>query len=353
MSKTVTKNKWDGGHAEDIRTFATDECEYSLNFNLFDNPYRITPYGDSIAETSSTAVIADSQITDIDVSLIGSTYILTGVGNESSVSSKPTFYTKSALTNGGTLNWTNQATAAANTYVYNSGVVYKNKMYALAFSGTVYTLYRYDSAGTVTSCGTITDSSTFRAKNFVHPDDNKLYIVTGNTISYYDGVNAIGTSVATSYSVSTILPTGFEAVSQTFSGAYLAIAMRPLRGNGNTVTFLWGRDATLNTLQGRIDFGEGNLIHIDNLNNTLFAVMQPGFSVIDFATIQNKLEIRAWSGGQVQTMKSILISSNSATNENDGTVFLSGNEFQFQVETTGGVEIVELKYRYSVLNSQL
>lgn len=310
---TVLLNKFDGGHAEDLRTEATDQCEKSLNFDIFTNPHRLIPYGDSIAETSDTPAIADSQITDIDVSLIGASYTLTGVGYESSGSTKANFFTKSALTNGGTLNWSTQAIAAANAYQKGSGVVYKDKMYTLAFSGSQYTLYRYDSAGTVTSCGTITDSSTFRARPFVHPDDNKLYIITGHTISYYDGTNNIGTSVATSYSVSTILPTGFEATSVTASGANLAIAMRPLRGNGNSVTYLWGRDATLNTTQGRVDFGEGNLLLLENLNNNLVAFMQPNQSVINSAVVQNKLEARVWAGGTVETVKSIPISTLTAT----------------------------------------
>ena len=512
MSKTVIQNKFDGGFAEDIRTTATDQCESSLNFDVFTNPHRLIPYGDSIAETSDTPAITASQISDINISLIGSSYYFTGIGFESAISSKANFFTKSALTNGGTLNWETKAISASGAFQQGSGVVYKNKMYALCWSGTVYTLFRYDGAGTVTSCGTITDSSLFRARPFVHPLDNKLYIVTGNTISYYDGTNNIGTSVATSYSVSTILPTGFETTSITDYGSYLAIAMRPLRGTGNSVVYLWGRDATLNTLQGNVDFGEGNLLILENLDNNLFAVIQPQSLLngnVSFTTITNKLIIRKYSGGAVEDMKSITLSVTStaqllkvkksnrlyfgfssddcvyvfgknkegqyiltkdryyfngttisslyglsmigdilwrsfiavsgslatlmrskvnalgetityastsvykttinpsmpivdrtqlkqleavqvtyvgkangtialkysadggamttiisegttattegkeATNESDGTVLASGNEFQFQIESTGGVEILEIKYRYSILNSTI
>jgi hypothetical protein len=43
----------------------------------------------------------------------------------------------------------------------------------------------------------------------------------------------------------------------------------------------------------------------------------------------------------------------SATSETSGTVLLSGKEFTFQIECTGGVSIKELRYRYSKLNNPI
>jgi hypothetical protein len=42
-----------------------------------------------------------------------------------------------------------------------------------------------------------------------------------------------------------------------------------------------------------------------------------------------------------------------AISENDGTAFLSGREFQFQVESTGGAKIKEIKYKYTVLEEPI
>ncbi len=303
MSQLVLINKWDGGHAEDIRTFATDQSQFSWNFDIFTNPHKLIPYGDSIAETTGTSTMADIQLGDIDISLIGSTYILTGAGYETSVSLKPTFWTKSALTNGGTLNWSSQAVAAGNTFQKGSGVIYKDKYFALGYNGTnQYSLYRYDSAGSITTIGTISSSSTFYCKPFVHPEDNVLYIVLGNSITSWNG--------STLTTTTTILPSGMEATAITDYGTYLAIGMRPLRGNGNATVFLWGRDATINTLQGSLDFGEGNLLTIENLNDSLFAVMAPQST---FSTsIMNKIIVKGYSGGAVETIKSLVVLNTQA-----------------------------------------
>ena len=60
------------------------------------------------------------------------------------------------------------------------------------------------------------------------------------------------------------------------------------------------------------------------------------------------------------TFTSIISETNStgeqvfeATNEADGTVFLSGREFQFQIESSGGAKIKELRYKYTNLNTTI
>lgn len=56
MSNTVTINTWDGGHAEDIRTTASNECESVVNFDILTNPHKLIPYSDPVAETSSGTI---------------------------------------------------------------------------------------------------------------------------------------------------------------------------------------------------------------------------------------------------------------------------------------------------------
>jgi hypothetical protein len=226
---------------------------------------------------------------------------MTGVGYESGASAKPTFYTKADIVTA----FASQAVAAGNAYCKNSLVIYKNKAIGLAYNGSnQYTVYRYDSAGSVTTIGTISSSSQFYVKPFVHPEDKILYIIIGSTITSWNDSSLVTTT--------TILPTDMEATSQTDYGTYLAIAMRPLRGNGNSITYLWGRDATINTLQGTINFGEGSLLILENLNNILIAVMQPQNASTTAMT--NKIRIRAYAGGAVETLKSIVITNTQSGN---------------------------------------
>src|ERR1035437_1472306 len=107
MSQTITVAKFDNGLAEDVRTTNTGENAQSLNFDIFTNPHKLIPYGDSVAETTSTNTMADIAISDIDYSLISSTYLLRGVGYETNVSVVPTFWSKSAIA--GAVNWVSDA----------------------------------------------------------------------------------------------------------------------------------------------------------------------------------------------------------------------------------------------------
>lgn len=309
MAQHIILNRFDGGHAESLRTTATNECEYSKNFDIFTDPHKLLPYGDSVSDASATA---NSEISDVDVSLVGSSYILSCIGYEGGVggSTYPAFYTKANLI---TLP-SQSAVSSANVFQKGSGVVYKGKFYALAYNGTnQYTLWRFDSASATTNCGSISCSSTFRARPFVHPEDNKLYIVIGTSISVWDN-----SSLSTGGSYDNILPPGFETVSLTDYGTYLAITMRPLCNNGNSVTYLWGRDATLTTTQGTINWGEGNCLLTENLYNMLFSVIIPQ-NVINGSqsgtTLNNSIIIKSWSGGEVSIVKSIPVSSidNSTT----------------------------------------
>ena len=300
MTTQVILNKFDGGAAEDLRTTNTDENEKSLNFDILSNPHRLIPYGDSVAETITGLDMNDIQIDSVEVANVGGTYYIVGTGYESNSSTKLTFYLKSSLVDvSGATPFTLNIAAAA-TYQKGSLVVYKDTAIALVYNGAgSYIAYSLSASGTATNIGSFSTSATFRCRPFVHPEDNILYFSVGNVIAKWDG------TTFTSYT--TILPTGFETTSMTDYGAYLAIAMRPLRGSGNSVTYLWGRDGTLNTLQGVVDFGEGDLLMIENLNNNLIAVMA---SQSTFNTnLTRKLYVRGYAGGSVETIKTLSLAS--------------------------------------------
>lgn len=310
---TISINKFDGNKAEDIRTFATDQSHDSYNFDLYTNPHKLLPIRDSVAETTGSGAMVDIQISDVGTSVISSNVYLTAVGYESSISSKPAFYTRSSGMNG---SWS-QSAVGTGTYQQGSMAVYKTAAFAVANnSSTQYSLQRYDGAGSVTNVGTIVVTAAVGngypvPRPFVHPEDNKLYIGIGNTITVYDGTNNIGTSVSTSYSFNTILPTGYDVTSLTNYGTYLAISMRPRNGVGKSVCYLWGRDGTINTLQGTIDFGEGDLNIIDNIGNELVGLVYPQSYSTYTSIIDNKINVKTYSGGAVQTVKSFLLSGTS------------------------------------------
>lgn len=289
MSNLVIQNKFDGGQAEDPRTFATDQCIESLNFDIYTNPHQLIPIRDNIDMPVSNGAFTmdDLEITDVGYGDFG----ITAVGKTSIASANPSFYTASGPN--GTL--TLQATGTG-AFAERSEVTYQGKVYAMSSNGS---LQRFNSAGSVTTVGTATGQySSFSPRPFVHPEDNVLYVVWGNVISSWNAA----TSTFNNYT--TILPIGMECTSICACGIYLVIVMRPLNGVGNSVAYLWGRDGTLNTLQGNIDLGEGIAIIGENLQNTLVFLVST--TVVFGGTTIGKLSLKVYDGGAVNTVISII-----------------------------------------------
>jgi hypothetical protein len=294
----VIINKWDGGHAEDVRSFATNESEKSLNFDIFTNPNKLIPYEDSIAETVD-GTMDDIELADVEISDIAGTYYLTASGFESGASAKSEFFTKASPF----IEFSPQATGPSGVHQKGSGVTYKDKFYSVSISGTTLSLNRYNSAGSVTQVGTTTIvAGSLKVRPFVHPEDNVLYVVIQNIIIRWDGT--------TYSSTNTLLPDTHEATSMTDYGAYLAIAVHPLRGNGKSVVYLWGRDMTLNTFQGMLNFGEGDLKIIENLNNDLIGIMQSWGTINSaYTPTTTKIQVKGYFGGTIETIKELQFSS--------------------------------------------
>lgn len=288
---TVVLNKWDGGQAEDVRTTDTDQNEESNNFDIFTEPFRLNPIPDSTADSADVA-IDDCELSDVGICNISGTDYIVGVGYESAVSNAITFYTKS--TPNGT--FSKQASGTGNSYVKGSYTTYKTSAYGVDSNGSgTYRLQKFVSAGTVTTIGSISATANSPVRMFVHPEDNVLWGVVGSVIFRYDG------SSLTTHT--TILPANYYATGLTNYGGYLAIVVNPLSGNRNPTCLLWGRDTSLNTLQGTIDLGEGYCPIVENLDNNLVFVMSP-IGVFS-TTLQSKIFIKIYSGGTVQTIKEL------------------------------------------------
>jgi len=302
---TINITNWDGGQAEDIRTFATNESQESCNFDIFTNPHLLQPYPDSVTETLSTGTLVDFKLADVvevDLSLYSSSGLI-ALGEEGAADSTPKFFSKDIQTNL-TGDWTPRAISGlAGTVVKGSLVAYKGLAYALQQNSTSLYLIQLTNLTTVTHIntggGAITATAT--AKMFVHPEDNILYLVAGSTIAKYDG--------STFTTSTTQIPTNFTPTSITNYGTYLVIAGYILN---KSITYLWGRDMTINTFQGTLDFGEGRLNIIENLGEILIGVKMNNIAGVNSSSpmvIGNTFTIQIWAGGEVQDIKKISLGS--------------------------------------------
>lgn len=289
MNTKVIINRWDGGHAQDIRNHSTNEAEEVINFDLFSNSHYLQPLRDSDTETVASGTLSDYRISDvIRIDSIG--YV--AVGRKSTGSANPKFFKKTSLTD----TWSLSSEDSSGVITDNSLVEYKGNAYATRTDASGYVVLQYTGSA-LSSVGTVTDSGAI-CKMFVHPEDNILYGVAGNTIFKYDGT--------TFTEVDSILPNNTTYYSITDYGSYLAIAGYR---NGKSLVYLWGRDTTLNTLQGVVDFGDGQLKIIENIDNTLVGVLQLNQFTSADSIISPKLFVKQWAGGSVEVLKEITMST--------------------------------------------
>lgn len=293
----VIVNKYDGSIAENIRDYQENEHESSSNFTLT-KPHILEAIPDTIVDTSTGDPITDLKLTDVILDATDNA-VLVALGKKSSSSSNMAFFKSDALGNA----WTITAQRGAGIVLPNTLFSYKGKAHALELNGSDTKLIRYTDDSTATDRGTLTGATQSNLpKPFVHPEDGKAYMGSGYIIGTWDD-----TTLTT---FSTMIPTDKTITSFAGYGSYLAIGVKPTTNVGNSLTYLWGRDTTLNTAQGIIDWGFGNLIALENIGEILVAVL-----VVQNTntTITSKLQLKTWSGGEVQTVQEIELASGIGT----------------------------------------
>lgn len=304
MSRTVVINNFSGGVAEDIRTNSSSECELSTGFDLYTNPHKATHHRDQLLETGT--IINDNQMTDVGMTTIAGNNYMVAFGYDTSSTTLPASWIRTPYDFNGS--WGSQQAVGVGGYTYCKGtyVQYQGISYVLTVSGTTYNLQKYIGSGTMTSVGTFTATAGVEVpRPYIHPDDKVLYMCVGNTIAKWNG--------SAFSSVTTILPTGYKAMSIAHYGGYLAILVAPTL-TGESIMYLWGRDTGLNTLQGSVPMGSYVGQSISNIDGYVICVSR-GDNFGSFS--QKKIEVRAYSGGDTSTViKSIEIPSASTNNYN-------------------------------------
>ena len=286
----VTIDTFDGGHAEDLRTHATNECAFSRNFDLFTNPHTLIPFPDSIPETlTGDYAMNDIQLSDVGVSLFANNYSFTALGGKTDISTKASFYIKSAINS----KWEITASGTT-TFIQGSQIIYQGKAYALTYDGTQYSLIRFEGTGSVTLVGSVT--GTKFAKPIVCRIDTTLYFAVDNIIVKYDGSTFDDNA-------KTIADTNLYIASITSYGIYLAVTTQNKSGEGASYCYLWGRDTSSSFLQESIYLGECEAVVVENLDNSLIFVTIP--TSFNGTSINPKFEIKRYISGEIVTLKSI------------------------------------------------
>lgn len=300
-------NDWEGGIAEDVRELRTDTFAVSKNFDIKSFPNKIVPYVEMVSQPldgsktyGSSAVLYTKSNGQRQISFLSrqNGTDLTGVfsGQTTDVIGD----TVTSYTNGN---------IPVHSIGYGTLGVYKNKLYSIMYNTTSGNAYfiTYDAVTNSLiqpgffSFNPINLGRVFIPKPFRHPADDILYVAAGNVVAR----NNNGSWTASAL----VLPTDCWITSLTEYGNYLAIATAPRDPGGRSRVFLWNRDSSLTTVTDIIDFGEGELRVLENIDGYLVGI---SISNSTFA-IQPQLKMYVYAGGVAQLVKSVSAPTGAST----------------------------------------
>jgi hypothetical protein len=266
--KTVLINKF-GGIVGDPRDTTNGACRMISQFDVLSNEKRITPFRNSEDGDSSSSTGKKKNFT-VGLFLPGSTnaYRLFSLGESGSGFAEVMM---KGLTTGSSddlddATWASPANnaSAGGAFSTNFFVYYKNTGLIIGAKSNT-TLWAFDpTTGAAWQDSYKSLAYTNIAQGLVHPEDDILYIPHDNKISSLNGAT-LSTAVVT-------LPSHFVINSICPFGNYLAIGAAPLDGIGNSKVFLWDRNTSYVILNEAIDWGEGSLQVLEELDGFLIGI---------------------------------------------------------------------------------
>jgi len=284
--------KFDGGMTTDPLTTRSNVGQLVKHFDPFTFPHKLVPYRSSESAVTSpdTTKYANFLYTNSKLYALG---VVSGTGR-AQIDYKDDF--------SGTA-WSTPANAQSSAGSRNTDLfVYyakTNKIYGLrAFTH----VWSYGIASTTWN-DTEADLTAYTTavQGLVHSKDDVLYIAHDNKISK----NNNG-----SWSVAFLtLPSKYTITSLCEYGNYLAIACKANAGENSRV-FLWDRDSSVATLDESIDWGNGALNILEEVEGMLVGVSLIGSSALSF---KSRLGFRYYTGNGAKQFAELVSSSATAT----------------------------------------
>jgi hypothetical protein len=330
----VELKRFDGGHSDDVRTPSNNQYERVLNFDVFSNPSKLTPYRKK--ENDMTVNGTSSTMTEFHVkhfinngtSLIGLGIVDSGLGGRLRV------LEKTSLPAGDwTLSGTGTQTDAGTAY-QTSGLIYKDYIYALRTSANNNKgrLFKYGALSTGvrvmdlrfgTDPFNIDDTTLSRTGRSSVGIDDRAYFPYENKLGSTDG------STVTDADIS--VPTDYNIKSTTAWRKFMAMGCTKT-DNTNSRIYLW--DYVSDDVSEVIDLGAGKLIAFGNVDDTLVAVMDSSRASL---VLKPVVRVKIWSGGMVRTIKELPLfdADGNTYTVNEGEEVESGKLFFTIYDSTG------------------
>lgn len=284
---TSKLTRFNGGKSEDLRTQSQIKCSISKNFDIFTNEHRLIPLRDLVAdETFADGVKGDYELAKF-LYINGRFF---GYGKKGANDGKASVFSKDA--GGGNFledDWQQEASAGGNARIKAVFFGYKKEIYGFDTGG----VWKFDTTSDtftdsdVSGIGSVTANDVI-AQPVLHPGDDIAYFFTNNKVHK----NNAGSWTTDAL----VLPSYLKITSACAYGNYLAIGCAPVdQFAGNSVVFLWDRNASLTTVSAKIDWGSGELVHLCVLDGKLTGITK---NSADFATASRSLvDIRQGQNG--------------------------------------------------------
>lgn len=307
--KEITIRQFYGGISDDVRQTTDNAFAISQHFDIFSSPNRLTPFRNSEDEgVTSTQSLANFVYTNSKLYGLG---VVSGTARVKIFEkSDPTAGSWAASTTGEDSGGTRQT---------NVFIDYKGKLMGWS-AGTRIWSYTY---GTSTWNGSERSGFTYSttAQAFIHPADDVCYFPYDNKIAALN--NTTWTDVAITVSSKHTI-TGLSQY-----GNYLAIACKSVSGQSNkSVLYLWDRNTAVTTLSEVIDWGEGDLVAVGNVDGNVIGISNVGGTSFSIAP---KITIKAYSGGTPRQLKELSATSITCLSN----PIISGDKMYFAVTGTG------------------
>ena len=290
--------RFDGGIADDPREPASNAGSLIKHFNIFSNPFKLTPYRSTEADTETSVSSTDLEnyrVQDFQLGLDGKLY---GLGRASG-SAVPKVFSKANPISG---LWTAETTAqGTGALIRGCFIEWQSKWWM--FSGTTDISY-WTIGSTFTNSalsGGLGATITSVAQGVIGADNN-LYLFYNNKVVK---VNSAGTPTD---NVLTAIPSDMRIVSACRWGSYIAIACAYGTSNttipsGRSQVYIWDM-VTDTTVSDVIDWGEGAIRVIGNIEGRLVGVSDEYLSN-PISLTNGAMVVRMWNGGQAQVIKRV------------------------------------------------
>src|SRR3990167_6687379 len=288
-------SRFDGGISNDPREATPNKGSLIKHFDIFSNPFRLTPFRSTEADTSTSVSSTDLEqyrVQDYQLGLDGKLY---GLGRAAG-SAVPKVFSKADPTTG---NWTIEATAQGTGALIRGCFIEWQSAWWM-FSGTT-NVSRWVIGSTFTNAQGTVATITSVAQGVVGADNN-LYLPYNNRLAR---VNASG---VVSDNVAPAIPSDMRITSVSRYGTYLAIGCAYGTSNitisaGRSQVFIW--DMTSSTFSDILDFGEGALRVLGNIEGFIVGVSDK-YLTSTLGLTRGSMVVRMWNGGVPRVVKEIV-----------------------------------------------